>query len=544
MSGEPFSAVPFADRPLEQLPLAPAGVPRALAMVERADWAARAFATYDLGTVRRIARAAAEAGAAQARRLASLTVEETGFGVVEHKTQKNTACSIGIWQAYGEHDYVSPRVDDQARIVRVPRPAGVVFALTPSTNPVATTFVKILFALLTRNAIVLSPHPYAKRVCTEAASVMAEAAEAAGAPAGCVQMVTEPSVPLVNALMTSERVAVVLATGGSAMVRAAYSSSNPALGVGPGNVPVLVDATADLARSARQIVASKAFDNSVLCTNESVLVVEERVADRLLQHLAREGAHLLDDTQTAAVRATVFDGDRLRTKWIGRDATAIAAAAGVRVPPRTKVLLAPIELVAGEEPLAHEKLLPVLALVRVPTARRGIEAAKAVLRIAGAGHSAAIHSEDPRTVMDYAAALRVLRVSVNIGNSLGSAGFETNLDPTMTIGTGFFGRSSLHTNLAPSHLVHDTQVAYASDPSIRMPSFAGLDPWVTPSGPVPRYPLASNLPGADPGHRGQAMGPAGALEPDLGVAGPGDDGALREHLRRLIVEELRAMVQG
>jgi len=543
MSGPAFSPMSFSDRPFAQLPLAPAGVPRALTMVERADWAARAFSTYDIGSVRRIARAAAEAGAAQSRRLAALAVEETGFGVVEHKVQKNTACSISIWQAYRDHDYVTPRVDKQARILRVPRPAGVVFALTPSTNPVATTFVKILFALLTRNAIVISPHPYAARVCTEAAAVMAEAAEAAGAPQGCVQVVTEPSVPLVNALMTSERVAVVLATGGSAMVRAAYSSANPALGVGPGNVPVLVDATADLARSARQIVASKAFDNSVLCTNESVLIAQEQIADRLVQHLGREGAHLTTEAETAAIRATIFDGEQLRTDWIGKDATAIAAAAGVRVAPRTRVLLTPIDLVAGEEVLAHEKLLPVLALVRVPTAPRGIETARAVLRIAGAGHSAAIHSEDARTVLDFAAAVRVLRVSVNTGNSLGSSGFETNLDPTMTIGTGFFGRSSLNANLAPSHLVHDTQVAYNSDRAIGMPSFAGLDPWAAPTGPVPRYPVASNLPGADPGRSGRADAAAG---PDhgAGFGEPEETDELREHIRRLIVEELRAMVKG
>jgi hypothetical protein len=186
--------------------------------------------------------------------------------------------------------------------------------------------------------------------------------------------------------------------------------------------------------------------------------------------------------------------------------------------------------------LAHEKLLPVLAVVRVPTPQRGIAAAQAVLRITGQGHSAAIHSEDPQLVMAYAAALRVLRVSVNVGNSLGSSGFETNLDPTMTIGTGFFGRSSLAANLAPSHLVHDTQVAYSSDPSVGMPSFAGLQPWHAPSGPVPVYPLASNL--------GGAQGTDHVLNGSVtGGTHEGSD-ELREHIRRLIVEELRAMVKG
>ncbi len=446
------------------------------------------------------------------------------------RCSRTTACSPGIWAAYRDHDYVSPRVDAQTKILSVPRPAGVILALTPSTNPVATVYAKIMFSLLTRNTIILSPHPYAKDVCNQAAAVMAEAAVAAGAPDGCVQVVADPSIPLVNALMTSERVSVILATGGTAMVRSAYSSSNPALGVGPGNVPVLVDATADLARAARVIIASKAFDNAILCTNESVLIAVEEIADKLVALLVREGGYLASPAETDAIRGVIFDGDRLRTEWIGRDATAIAAAAGVRVPARTTVLLTPIDLAVPEEMLAHEKLLPVLAVVRVPTARRGIAVAQSVLRITGQGHSAALHSEDPALVMDYAAALRVLRVSVNVGNSLGSSGFETNLDPTMTIGTGFFGRSSLSGNLAPSHLVHDTQVAYASDPSVGMPSFAGLQPWHAPSGAVPAYPVASNLGEAS---RSPAPPPA-----------EGSSDELREHIRRLIVEELRAMVKG
>ncbi|HEY5031923.1 MAG TPA: aldehyde dehydrogenase family protein, partial [Actinomycetes bacterium] len=207
-----------------ELPVEPLGVPRGRAMLERAEWASRAYARYDIGTVRRIAAAAAEAGAAHAKDFAERAVAETGFGVVEHKVLKNLACSTGLLQTYLDHDYVSVRVDDAAKIVEVPRPAGVVLALTPSTNPVATVYFKTLLALLTRNAVVISPHPYAKAVCSDAARVMAEAAVAAGAPDGVVQWVEEPSIPLVNALMTDERTDVIVATGGTAMVRAAYRS--------------------------------------------------------------------------------------------------------------------------------------------------------------------------------------------------------------------------------------------------------------------------------------------------------------------------------
>ena len=520
--------------PMGELALEPAGVPRGRAMVERADWAARAFATYDAASVRRIVQAVAEAGARHARELAEEAVAETGFGVVEHKLRKNLGCSTGLWETYRDDDFVTPTVDEAARILSVPRPAGVVFALTPSTNPVATAYFKVILALLTRNAIIVSPHPLAKKVSARAVAILAEAAVAAGAPDGCVQVVAEPSVPLVNALMTDSRVAVIVATGGTPMVRAAYSSANPALGVGPGNVPVLVDDSADLAAAARLIAESKSFDNSVLCTNESVAIVTRASADRLVQCLRREGAHVASPAEVDAIRAVLFDGESLRTEWIGKDATAIAKAAGVRVAPRTTVLVTPIDLVVPEEMLAHEKLCPVLALVTVPSVARGIAVAQAVLRIAGQGHTAGVHSNDPATVLSFAAAVRVLRVCANVGTSLGGSGFETNLAPSMTIGTGFFGRSSLGTNLAPEHLVHQTRVAYASAAGTTMPSFAGLEPWRTPVGEVPAYPLASNLPTA----------PASVVAPVAPTPAPEEEQELREHIRRLVIEELKALVKG
>ena len=203
-------------------------------------------------------------------------MRETGFGVVAHKVVKNRLCSRGILDAYRDHDYVTPRIDAERKIVEVPRPAGVVLALTPSTNPVSTVYFKVLLALLTRNAVVVSPHPFAKECCSDAARVLGEAAVAAGAPDGVVQVVEEPSIPLIDALMTDERTDVILATGGVAVVRAAYSSGQPgASASAPATSRCLVDATADLARAAEKLVDSKAFDNSVLCTNESVLIVEE-----------------------------------------------------------------------------------------------------------------------------------------------------------------------------------------------------------------------------------------------------------------------------
>jgi acetaldehyde dehydrogenase / alcohol dehydrogenase len=537
-SGHPISVDLLTD---------PAGVPRAQAMLQRAQWAARAFGQYDKGSVDRIVHAAAQAGAARAREYAEWAVRETGFGVAEHKVIKNLASSTGLVEAYAGHDYVTPRIDPVAKIVEIPRPAGVIFALTPSTNPVATVFVKALLALMTRSAVVISPHPLARECCADAARVLAEAAVAAGAPDGVIQVVDEPSVPLINALMTDERTSVIVATGGVAVVRAAYSSGNPAIGVGPGNVPVLVDETADLAQAATRIADSKSFDNSILCTNESVLIVTEAAAATLQRNLKRAGCHLLAPADRDKIRDLVFPGGHFDTRFVGKDATWIADQAGIRVPGTTRVLLAPFRLVVPEEPLAHEKLCPVLGLVTVPHAEQGIDAARAVLRIGGKGHSAAIHSANPATIMAYGAALDVLRVAVNAGSSLGSSGIETGLAPTMTIGTGFFGRSSLGENLQPKHLVQWTRLAYNSDPAEAFGSFAGLDPWQVPAGPVPPYPVASNLAEHEgPGQQscldpaGITPGPSTRPAPALGS----ELESLRAEIRRVVLEELRVLTRG
>jgi acyl-CoA reductase-like NAD-dependent aldehyde dehydrogenase len=310
-------------------------------------------------------------------------------------------------------------------------------------------------------------------------------------------------------------------------------------------VPVLVDATADLARAARRIVDSKSFDNSVLCTSESVLIVAEQAATALLRHMKRAGAFLLEPADRDKLARLLFPDGRFDIRFVGKDAAWIAAQAGIRVPPSTRVLLAPFDLVVPEEPLAHEKLCPVLGLVRVPSARRGIDAARAVLRLSGRGHSAAIHSTDPRVIMEYGAAVEVLRVAVNAGASLGAAGLETNLAPSMTIGTGFFGRSSTAENLHPRHLVQWTRLAYSSDPAEVFGDFTGLVPWQAQAGlngPVPPYPVASNQRHDHP--RAVASGLPAATT-DRSVRNGFDPGAaaLREEIRRLILEELSQLVR-
>jgi acyl-CoA reductase-like NAD-dependent aldehyde dehydrogenase len=285
--------------------------------------------------------------------------------------------------------------------------------------------------------------------------------------------------------------------------------------VGPGNVPALVDASADIARAAACLADSKAFDNSILCTNESTVIAEERIASRLETEFGRHGACVLDRDGSDRVRTACYPDGRIDTRLAGKDALALAGAAGIRVPNNTRVLVAPFPTIVPEEPLAREKLFPLLGMVRVPDASRGIQAARALLRIGGAGHSAVIHSRSPETILAYGAALGVLRVSVNAPGSTGSAGLDTHLAPTMTIGTGFFGGSALTENLHPRDLVQWTHVAYSSDPVEPFGDFTGLQPW-------------SGLPA-----RTSAVAPQPApAQPELA----------REDLRRLILEELREVV--
>jgi len=484
--------------------------------LETARWAAGAFSAFDRSRTLAVARAVAEAGAERARDYADWAVRETGFGVAEHKAIKNQITSTGFYEHYRHHDFVGKRIREADKIVEIARPAGVVFALTPSTNPISTVYFKIMSCLMTRNAVVISPHPAAKDCSIDAIDHLSEAARRAGAPEGVIQIVREPSLPVIDAFMRSEKVDVILATGGTAMVRAAYSSGNPAIGVGPGNAPAFVDASADLAKAAQRIVDSKAFDNSVLCTNESAVIAEEVVADKLLQHMARAGAYLCSAEERERLRGYLFREKGFNIEALGKPATWIAEKVGIAVPAKTRVLLAPIDRVASEERLSREKLCPVLAFLRATDRAHGIALSRTMLRIIGGGHSAAIHSRDPATIMAFGSSVKALRVVVNSPCSQGAAGFGTNLAPSFTIGTGYFGRSSVGDNVGPEHLINWTRIAYNVDEPFD--DFAGLEPWSPPA-----------LAGA-----AAAGAPGPALEPEAA--------AMRDEIRRIVLEELKQLL--
>ncbi len=494
-------------------------------MLERACWASQVFQRYDRERTYAIAEATARAAFDKAGEYGEWAVRETGFGVAKHKKLKNELSSVPFVEFYKDWDFVNPRMDDTSGLVKIPRPAGVVFALVPSTNPIATVYFKILCALMTRNAVVLCPHPAARECCIDAVATLSQAAEAAGAPEAVIQVVAEPNIPLINEFMRSEKTDVILATGGTAMVRAAYSSSNPAIGVGPGNAPVFVDDTANIDAAAGHIADSKAFDNSVLCTNESVLITLDSVAGKLKKALSKAGAHICSEDEVTALRRYLFHERGFNVEAVGRDASWIAEQAGIKVSKMTKVLVTPIDMIGFGEDLSREKLCPVLGFYVATSVQQATMQARALLRFAGAGHSAAIHSENVQTILDYSAAVESYRVVVNAPCSQGAAGFDTNLAPTFTIGTGFFGRSSIGENIGPQHLVNWTRIAWHKDAV--HPSEIGV---LSHPGPLQKSP-SDGVPGETRPKRNMATD---------GVADKDD---LRERIRLIIAEELRAVLK-
>lgn len=511
---------------------------QAAQMIEKARWAAATFSTYPRSAVLPIVQAVAEAAAAQARHYAEWALEESGFGNADHKEIKNRLCSTGLFDHYRDENLIDYRIDATTKSVAIPKPAGVIFALTPSTNPVCSVFYKAILALLTRNAIVISPHPAAKACGADAARLLARVAEEAGAPDGVVQVIDEPTMPVINAVMTSDRINLILATGGSPVVRAAYSSGNPAIGVGPGNNPAYVDETADVARAAKRIAESKAFDNSILCTNESAVIAHQAVAARLVEELGRQGCHMVSADDRDRLADHLFPGGKFNVSLLGKPATTIAESAGLRVPRATKVLLVPLERIGDDYPLSREKLCPVLGFYDVADREAGLSACRAMIRNRGAGHSAAIHADDPAMILRFSAEMDVMRVVINVGCSTGAAGFDTFLGPTMTVGTGFHGRSSIGENIGPQHLVQWTRVAYNSADDVPFPDFDGLT--------LPQPATRPRLPEGDIDYSfdwvgGRPSRPGNASIDDMVESD--DVVALKAEIRQLIVEELRAMQQ-
>ena len=433
-------------------------------LLNRAQAAASKMKNFSATQLERIVTAVLRAAVDKSEFYAEWAVRESGYGRVDSKILKNR----GTAEQFLEEDlgrFARPIVDVEKKLISFPKPAGVIVALVPVTNPVCTVYFKVLSALLTRNAMILSPHPASKECSIHALDYLHEVAVAAGAPEGAVQIIREPSVPLVQAMMADKRNNLTLATGGPAMVHAAYSSSNPAIGVGPGNVPCYVDTTADIAKAAQRIVESKSFDNSLPCTCESVIIADLPIAQQLKQNLTDKHVYFVEnETERTSLREYMFPQGSINPEVIGKDAAVIAQKAGFAVPFSTLVLAIQINGIGRHEPFSKEKLCPVIGYIEVNGSNEGIRTAQSMLNIMGAGHSAVLHANNPELAARYGAALPVCRISVNAPGVLGSSGVVTNLASSAVIGTGYFGKSSVDRNVGPDALVQWTRVAYNVDP--------------------------------------------------------------------------------
>jgi acetaldehyde dehydrogenase (acetylating) len=458
-SPQPGSSSKASDRDL-------ASMAEARALARRAKQAQLEVAELSQERIDAIVDAMAAAVAPQCEALARLAVEETGYGVVADKVQKNQFAADRVYRFIRPMKTVGvlQRIEDK-KLIEIAEPFGVVAAIVPSTNPTSTAIYKILISLKARCAIVISPHPSAVRCITRVAEIMNEAARSAGAPDGSINWMTTVTLEGTQELMKSRDVAVILATGGMGLVRAAYSSGKPAYGVGPGNAPCYVEGSADVNKAASDIIIGKTFDNGLLCSSPNSVVVDQAIADALKREFLQQGAYFLNASEIDAVSKVLLSPQRLPSPAIvGRPATYIAEKAGVNVPALTRVLVAPLSGVGRDYPLSIEKLSPVLSWYAVPDWRAACERCKEILRYGGMGHTMSIHSQNDQIILEFGLKKPAFRIVVNTPTTHGSVGMTTGLDPAMTLGCGGWGGNITSDNISPKHLLNIKRVAYETQP--------------------------------------------------------------------------------
>jgi len=468
-------------------------------MVRRAKAAAVPLGEFSQEQIDAIIDAMAHAATAQAEPFARLACEETGYGVVADKIQKNLFGSEKV------HRFIRPmktvgvirRLEDR-KVIEIAEPFGVVAAIVPSTNPTSTAIYKILISIKARCPIVISPHPAAVRCITRVAEVMNEAARKAGAPDGAINWMSTVTLEGTQELMKARETAVILATGGMGLVRAAYSAGKPAYGVGPGNAPAFIERTADVAKAVRDVVTGKTFDNGVLCSSENSVVVDAPLVEEVKRQFVANGGYFLNPAEADAVAKVLLSPQRLpNPALVGRPATFIAQQAGLTVPPSTRVLIAELTGVGRDYPLSVEKLCPVLSFYVVADWREGCERCKEILRYGGMGHTMSIHSRNDDVILQFGLKKPAFRIVVNSPTTHGSIGLSTGLDPAMTLGCGGYGGNITSDNISPMHLLNIKRVAYEVTPvSSLKPAAAAATG--TPAAPD-RLPKAPAAPPAPPG---------------------------------------------
>jgi acetaldehyde dehydrogenase (acetylating) len=412
--------------------------------------------------VDRIVEAMATAARGEAERLARMAHEETGFGNVKDKTLKNLFSAVDVYE------YIRPlrtvgilREDKERRVVEIAEPMGVVAAVIPSTNPTSTAIHNALISIKARNACVMSPHPSARNCILETMRVMHGPAVAAGLPKDALSCMTEVTLEGTQELMRCRDTGVILATGGIGLVRAAYSSGKPAYGVGPGNVPAYIHQSADVPKAVRDVITGKTFDYGTLCSSEQSIVCDEAIKDQVIAEAKKNGGYFLSDAEAAAVARVVVTPQRLANpEIVGKPATYIAEKAGVKVPPETRALVAPLAGVGRDFPLSIEKLSPVLAFYVVKDWHEGCERVLQLLRYGGTGHTMAIHSRDDAVIREFALKKPVFRIVANSQSSMGATGYTTGLAPSMSLGCGAYAGNITSDNITPLHLINVKRLAY------------------------------------------------------------------------------------
>jgi acetaldehyde dehydrogenase (acetylating) len=430
--------------------------------VEKA-WAAwQKYRTFSQEQIDAIVERMAAAARANARRLAELAVEETGYGNAKDKYIKNILnCDWLPRRMRGMKTVGVLRELPEEKIVEIAVPLGVVAAVLPTTNPTSTAMYKTLISLKAGNAIVISPHPRAHRCTCETAAVMYQAALEAGAPEDIIQCIDLCTMEGIQVLMRHERTAVILATGGHAMVKSAYSSGKPAFGVGPGNVPVLVDTSADLEDAIAKIVAGKSFDFGTVCSSEQAIVAEYSLRDRIVSLLKHHKAYFCDDAQKEALGKLLIQSNwTVNPQCVGQAPTKIAKMAGFEVPADTSIICCEIEGVGKKHPLSAEKLSPVLSLLFVADFNSALDTSFALLKFGGAGHTAVIYSNNEARIREFGMRMPAMRCLVNTPAPQGSTGITTNVFPSMTLGCGAMAGNSTSDNVGPQHLINIKRLAY------------------------------------------------------------------------------------
>ena len=455
-------------------------VQQARDLVEGAHRAQTEISGFDQAKIDRICETMARAALREAARLGAMAVEETGYGVPDDKREKNRFAAEDVWNYFRGLRTVGV-VSESKDVVEIASPRGVVAGIIPSTNPTSTAIFKILIAIKSRNAIVLSPHPSAAKCINESARVMREAAVNEGLPAEAIGCMTLATIEGTEALMKHKQTAVILATGGIGLVRAAYSSGKPAFGVGPGNVPVFVERTADVPKAVQDILTGKCFDNGTICASEQAVVCDAPIETAVREQFKAQGGYFLSASEADQLAKIVATPQRsLNSAIVGRSVDVIAKMAGITVPPGTRCLMADVAGVGREFPLSMEKLSPILAFYVVEGLTRGAERCYEVLRYGGMGHTAGVHTRSREAAVRFGSEMPAARITVNTPTTHGAIGFSTALPPSMTLGCGSWGGNVTSDNISPLHLLDIKRVAFETRPVKSTRPAASVS--VTPAG--------------------------------------------------------------